>query len=544
MKKLLIAVTVLAVIAAGLLGLLIFHSTHIFVEGNAYAKGARELDLRGMDISVSHYETVRAQLPKCLILWDVPFQNGVVASNTKTLDTKGFTQEDLQQIPYFTDLEQINVLDCADYPLLEGLQRMLPDCRVNYMVDLGGRQVDRSAQEVNLEPGTYDYETLMHNLKYLPDMKAITFSQTELDTQKFDALQNAYEDVSFGYTIELLGMELTAETTSVDLTKMTAQNMEEALIKLPMLAALETVVLADGAQEGALTLEEVKQLKDVAPHVRFQYTFELYGDTISTDDEELLFKNKRKYINNDTLYQLRQALDIMNNCTKVTLDNTAVSDSEMAKLREDYRGKTHVVWRVYFADYGSSLTDVEVLRVVYDLGDDNCKSLQYLENVKFMDLGHNEYLDACDFVSSMTELEVCIISGAPIKSLEPFANCKKLKFLEMANCTYIPDLEPLKNCTELEMLNISFTSITDLTPIDDLPITHLTAVKNQIPEEEETRYAEEHPDCWIVMAGDQPYGKGWRYDTDNQTKLPWYAKLAEAFRYPNAYNKTGWYLKK
>jgi deoxyribodipyrimidine photolyase-like uncharacterized protein len=142
----------------------------------------------------------------------------------------------------------------------------------------------------------------------------------------------------------------------------------------------------------------------------------------------------------------------------------------------------------------------------------------------------------------MTELEVVIISGAPIKSLEPFAKCTKLKFLEMANCTYIPDLEPLRNCTELEMLNISFTSISDLSPIDELPITHLTAVKNQIPDEEEVRYTEAHPDCWIVMAGDQPYGQGWRYDRDNQTKLPWYAKLAEAFRYPNPYNKTGWYL--
>ena len=542
MKKLLIAFIVLSVIAASLLGLQIYHSTHIFVEGNAYAKTARELDLRGMEISANHYETVRAQLPKCLILWDVPFQDGQVESNTKTLEARGFTQEDVQMIPYFTDLETINVMDCQDYLLLEGLQRMLPDCRVNYLVDLGGRQVENTAQEVNLEPGSYDYETLMENLKHLPEMRAISFSQTELDTEKFEALQQAYENITFGYTIELLGMELTAETTSVDLTKMTSQNMEEALKKLPMLAALETVVLADGTQEGALSLEEVKQLKDAAPHVQFQYTFELYGELISTDMEELVFRNKRKYINNDTLYQLRQALDIMNNCTKVTLDNTAASDSEVAQLREDYRGKTHVVWRVYFADYGSSLTDVEVLRVVYDLGDDNCSSLKYLENVKYMDLGHNEYLDYCDFVGSMTELEVCIISGAPIKSLEPFANCTKLKFLEMSNCSYIPDLEPLRSCTELEMLNISFTSITDLSPIDELPITHLTAVKNKIPDEEEARYIEAHPDCWITINGDQPYGQGWRYDRDNQTKLPWYAKLAEAFRYPNPYNKTGWYL--
>ena len=237
MKKLLIAVAVLAVIAASLLGLLIYHSTHIFVEGAAYSKNARELDLRGMDISANHYETVRAQLPDCLILWDVPFQGGKVESNTKMLEAKGFAEADVQMIPYFTDLEQINVTGCEDYVLLEGLQRMLPDCQVHYMVDLGGRQVENTAQNVSLEPGSYDYETLMQNLKHLPEMNAISFSQTELDTEKFDALVQAYGDISFGYTVELLGEEMTAETTSADLTKMTSQNMEEALRKLPMLVS-------------------------------------------------------------------------------------------------------------------------------------------------------------------------------------------------------------------------------------------------------------------------------------------------------------------
>jgi len=541
MKKLLIAVIVLAVVAAGFLGLLLYHSSHIYVEDGVYAKSARELDLRDSDISEEHYETLRAQLPECYILWDVPFQGGKVASDTKTLEAKGFTEADFQNLPYFTDLEQVNVTDCQDYPLLERLQLMLPQCSVNYKVDIGGTQVHRLDTDMALSSGEYDYDVLMENLKYLRDMKRVNFSQTELDTERFEALQAAYPEITFDYTIDLLGLDLTAETTSVDLSGMTSENMEEALKKLPMLAALETVQLAPGTQAGALTLEEVKQLKDAAPHVQFKYTFELYGETVSTDAEELLFKNKRKDITNDTLYMLRQALDIMNNCTRVVLDNTAVSDTEMAKLREDYRGKTSVVWRVYFADYGSSLTDVEVLRVVYDLGDDNCKSLQYLENVKYMDLGHNEYLDYCDFVSSMTELEVAIISGAPIKSLEPFANCKKLKFLEMSNCAYIPDLEPLRNCTELEMLNIGHTTISDLSPLDDLKLTNLCINVSKVTEEERLRFEELHPDCWIIYRGDQDYGTGWRYN-EKGDKLEWYAKLAEAFRYPHPYNKTGWYL--
>lgn len=542
MKKLLIAVVVLAVIAALLLGSLLYQAGHIYVEDAVYAKSAKELDLRDTGISVQHFEAVRAQLPDCNIVWDVPFQGGSVASNTTDLHARGFTAADLQMIPYFTNLKNLDVTDCTDYVLLEGLQEMLPQCSVNYKVDIGGTEADPRQTDMSLAKGSYDYDLLMENLKHLPNMKAVSFAQTDLDSEKFEALETAYPQISFDYTVELLGADMTAQTTTADLTQMTSADLEEVLKKLPMLAALETIQLGDDSREGALTLEEVKKLKDAAPEVQIKYTFSLYGETISTDDEELTFKNKRKYINNDTLPQLRDALDIMNNCSRVVLDNTAASDAEVAQLREDYRGKTSVVWRVYFADYGSSLTDVEVLRVVYDLGDDNCKSLKYLENVKYMDLGHNEYLDYCDFVSSMTELEVAIISGAPIKSLEPFANCKKLKFLEMSNCTYIPDLEPLRSCTELEMLNLGHTSISDLSALDELPLTNLCLNNNNVTEEERTRFAELKPDCWIIHGTGQDYGTGWRYD-EKGDKLEWYAKLCEAFRYPDPYNKTGWYLK-
>jgi len=542
MKKLLIAVTVLAVIAALLLGFLLYQSGHIYVEDAVYAKGAKELDLRETGISVQHFEAVRAQLPDCNIVWDVPFQGGNVASNTTRLQAKGFTAADLQMIPYFTALENLDVSDCTDYVLLEGLQAMLPECAVNYHVDIGGEEVNPHHTSLALERGSYDYDLLMENLKHLPDMKNVSFSMTDLSREKFEALKEAYPNISFDYNVDLLGAIMTAETTEADLSQMTSADLEEVLNKLPMLAALETIQLGDDTREGALTLEEVKKLKDAAPDVQIKYTFSLYGETISTDDEELTFKNKRKYINNDTLPQLRLALDIMNNCQRVVLDNTAASDAECAQLREDYRGKTSVVWRVYFADYGSSLTDVEVLRVVYDLGDDNAKSLKYLENVRYMDLGHNEFLDYCDFVSSMTELEVAIISGAPIKSLEPFANCKKLKFLEMSNCSYIPDLEPLRNCTELEMLNLGHTSISDLSPLDELPLTNLCLNNNNVTEEERLRFAELKPDCWIIHGTGQDYGTGWRYD-EKGDKLEWYAKLSEAFLYPKPYNKTGWYLK-
>lgn len=543
MKKLIIALSILAVIAAALFGYLLYQTSHVFIEDAVYSKRAEELDLRGSDISQMHYETLRAQVPDSRILWDVPLSGGTYASNSTALKIRDFKESDMSMMGYFTDLKTMEITDCADYVLLGKLQALIPDTTVTYGVDLGGSKTDSAAKSLELNPGSYGFEQLMENLQYVPNLEKVIFYQTELDSENYNALQEAYPEIAFDYTVELLGEELTAQTKEVDLSKMTSGDVDKVAAKLPMLAALETVKLAPGTSEKGLTLEEVAKLKKAAPQIKLQYSFELYGESFTTDDTEMLFKNKRKQINDTTLPQLYHALDIMNNCTRVVLDNTAASNAAVAQMREDYRGKTEVVWRVYFANNGSSLTDVEVLRVVYDLVDDNCSSLKYLEKVRFMDIGHNEYLDGCDFVAGMPELEVAIISGAPIKSLEPFANCKKLKFLEMSNCSYIPDLEPLRNCTELEMLNIGHTSISDLSPLDDLKLTHLCTKVNKVSEEERERFVELHPDCWTTYLGDNDYSVGWRYDEDDN-KLEWYAKLAEAFRYPKAPNHTGWYLKK
>ena len=232
------------------------------------------------------------------------------------------------------------------------------------------------------------------------------------------------------------------------------------------------------------------------------------------------------------------------------LEYCQVSNETMAKIRDDYRDRTKIVWRVNYGK-GSIMTDAEVVRAVYDLVDDNCHNLIYCEDAKYMDIGHNEWLDACEFVSGMKSLEYVIISGAPIKSLEPFRNCKNLKMLEAAFCEYITDVSPLADCPNLQMLNISNTHVEDLSPLDNLPLTHLTVRTNpsgrcRLSQEEQDRVAKQHPNCWISFSGPQPYGVGWRYGEDELTPLDHYKLVRVVFRLaqdPNIPNHVGWYLK-
>lgn len=557
MRKVLISViVVLALVLAALTGFIWYQAGHIFVDGAAYAKDADVLDLRGQSISEAHYLTVQQALPDCEVIWDVPFQGGKVSSDVQQLTITRVESEDIRMLKaYFPKLQTVDASGCTDYPMLALLARELKDCQVSYQVDLGGTSADPNLDAMVLEQGSYTFETLLENLQYLPRLRTLHFPTSDLSGQEQDLLKKAYPQLEVTSTVEILGKEYDSVTAKLDLSAMKSADVESVSSKLALLPQLQEVELM-GSSGSYLLLTDVQKLKNAAPEVSFHYSCDFYGVTVSTTDTEVTLKNLSIKAMPETgiAGEIRAMLDIMDNCQRIVVEGlsqydkiwTRISSAELAEIREEYRDKTSVVWRVFFGENGSSLTDAEVIRAVYGVTDDNSKDLIYCENVRYLDLGHNEFLDYMDFLSGMTDLEVAILSGAPLRDLSPIAACKNLKFLEIANCQYIPNIDALKECTQLEMLNISFTTFEDLSPIMDLNLTHLTSVRNKFvskgePEEALQSFIDAHPDCWTVYEGEQPYGVGWRYDKDDK-HLPWYAKMVTAFHYPNAYNNIGWYL--
>jgi hypothetical protein len=285
-------------------------------------------------------------------------------------------------------------------------------------------------------------------------------------------------------------------------------------------------------------MEDVKQLKAAAPQASFHYVFDFYGVKLSTTDKEVKIYGKN--IGDAGIDNLRSALDLMEGCERFVLEYCRISYDLLAQVREEYRDRTKLVWRVEFGG-GSTFTDAEIIRSTYDLVDDNCENLIYCEDARFIDIGHNEYLDAVPFVAGMPNLEVIIVSGAPIKDLTPFENCKALRTLEIAFCHYIEDISPLAACENLQRMNIGFTQVTDLTALDDKAMELLCLDGSKVSAEERERFKLLQPDCWLTYGDKQPYGQGWRYDREDKP-LPWYQDIIDVFGYPEPMNNGGWYL--
>ena len=541
---LVVIVVVLALGIAGALGFVWYRDNHVFIEGDAYTRNSRQIDLLDRtDITFAYYHALQEALPECEIRWNVPFQGRQVPSDVQTIQVSALTEEDAAVLKdYFPKLKTLDATSAdamLDYALLENVKQQMPEWEVLYEVDLGGtRFAPDAAVTADLHNGEYTFDIMLRNLAYLPRMTQMNLHTPELTAEQWEQLKTAYPEILFTCTVKIFHGEYDTRTTELDLTDVTDDSVQEIAGKLAMLPNLNFVKLGD------ISKESVKTLMTAAPDVVFDYTFDFFGQTLTTASEEVKLANVR--IGDDNEKEVRLALDLMSNCKRMVLDNCHMSDEVLAKIRDDYRDQTKLVWRVWFGG-GNCLTDAEVIRCTYDLVDDNCEDLYWCEDVRFVDFGHNEWLDGCDFIAGMKNLEYCILSGAPIKSLDAFANCKNLKFLEVAFCEYIESVEPLRNCTKLEKLNISNTHVVDLTPLDELPLTHFVAMeinagKSRVSVEEQARFVSVHPDCWSSFEGKQPYDAGWRRDVDQKTSLPHYATLQIVFRYPHSPNNAGWYL--
>lgn len=564
MKKTIVTVLVIVLIVlvlgiAGTLGFLWYRDHHVFVEGDAYEITAKSLDLTEKDISVAYYEELQAKLPGCEIKWMVPFQNGKFASDTESLTVSSLTLEEVEFLAnYFPNLKKLDASECSAYDVLSVAEATLTNCELTYYVDLGhpGHQPPYNAEFVQLNFGeilageTYDFDTLIQNLTYLPDLKQLKLEKVVYSLEQVESLREAYPNVEILCTVEILGKEYDMETTELDLSALTDADVTAAAQQLSLLPNLNHVNLNPDGGMGTLSLESVKTLMEAVPGVVFDYTFDFYGHTLSTADEEVHIKNTK--IGDEGEQNIRNALDLLTNCKRFVLEYCQVSYDLLAKIRDDYRDRTKVVWRVEFAE-GSTLTDAEVIRSTWGLRDSNCKNLIYCEGARFLDFGHNGdekgcYWKDCSFVAGMPNLEAAIFSGSYVADISAFANCKNLKFLELAFCGNVTDISVLANCEKLEMLNISFTSVTDISALDNLPMKLLCA-KNysnkRVSQVDQDRFQQLHPDCWAQYVGEQPYGSGWRYDKDEITPLPYYALLRAVFRYDlgdRLPNHAGWNL--
>ena len=438
------------------------------------------------------------------------------------------TAGELYTLEHYPNLKTVDLSGSTCYDAIVEFIANHPDLDVTYSVSLGGSEVSSMATAAILKNA--DYASLLENLKYLPALTSIDLPAEALSAEQAVTLRETYPNVTLNYTVELFGNTYDSGTTELDLSGMTSDQVDEAAPKLGMLTNLTNVTLSN-----SLSIEDVAKLQDANPNALFRYSFSLFGKTVSTADETVEYKNQA--IGNEGEAEIRRALTVLDNCKRFVLDNCKLDYEVLAKIREDFRDGPKVVWRVYYGKDGryNSLTDTDLIRAVYNVTDDTCGPMRYCEDVKYMDIGHNETLTDLSFVGYMPNIEVLIASGCAATELVGFENCKKLTWLELAYCYKLKDIECLTGCESLRFLNLSHTSVSDFMPLDGLPLERFVCLRPRASTKEQNTFISIHPkdQCITVFYGySNPYGYGWRYDDNGKTFNEYYKTVVrKAFNY-------------
>lgn len=511
-KKILMVLVILLMLGSIAAGL-VWNTRHFhFVDFRFYPKDAEALDLRGEDISVSHYEKLRRKLPDCRILWDVPFQEGTVPNDVKEITVARLTDADLTVLGYLEQLEAVHAEKCPDYAPLAWLYRARPELRVTYSVAFSdGSAYPCDAEEVELASVA---ESDVPLIAYLPELKRVTLAGGG-DLHTMEALRGNAASCGAEFALRMAGQRISPEVTAVELENVT----EEELALFPLLENLTTVHLRDPAASA----ETVLALGGMYPDRKITWEVEIGGmafrDTAAEVDlsgvvigDLAEVERKMAYLPNAETLVLglcgNDNPDWGNSKSKLAasaIENEVVSDFR-DRVREDYK----VVWTVRLGPNIALRTDKDNFMPghfgVGRLFNDHAYNLRYCEDMVCLDLGHMTLSDV-SFLEFMPELKYLILAHTEVQYIEPIRNCKKLVWLEL-DWSCIRDYSPLVDCTALEDLNIGKT----YADID--PICEMTWLKNlymiYCSGSDAYTASQALPDTTVVASGNATVGGIWR----------------------------------
>ena len=111
---------------------------------------------------------------------------------------------ELYTLDYYPNLKTVDLSGSTCYSAIVDFASKRPHLDITYSVSVGATDISSKAPSAALKCGAFDYDLLMENLKYLPDLTGLTLVDMDLTTDQLSALREAYPDLVLDYTVELL----------------------------------------------------------------------------------------------------------------------------------------------------------------------------------------------------------------------------------------------------------------------------------------------------------------------------------------------------
>jgi hypothetical protein len=264
-----------------------------------------ELDFRGTELSTHQYETLKSWFPDCAIFWEVPFQGSRLDPQCRELKIDTLSDEDLDLLRYFPNLEQIDASACTDYAQLTALRQKYPNLNVEYTLRLADQNY--AYTETALVLSMEDTAKLFSLIPYFTQLESVTFVDTIPLPEQIFALREAYPKVSFDWNFTFKDFALDESTETLDLTGIptTVEEIETILPYLPNLTYMDMT-------DCGIDNEAMDALNARHENVKIVWTVTLgTWYRVKTDITWFMPVQNDYYPKFDELYNLRYCHDII-----------------------------------------------------------------------------------------------------------------------------------------------------------------------------------------------------------------------------------------
>jgi LmbE family N-acetylglucosaminyl deacetylase/Leucine-rich repeat (LRR) protein len=413
------------------------------------------------------------------------------------------------------DLRQADVNE-AD---LKVLQTEWPQLSVLYSVSIGTARVDAGSETVAFAgTGVKTAEEAAAILSALPNLTSVDLHGSELNAEDALALEAAFPNVAFSYSVPLFGAAYESDVTEIDLSDAAVDG--DIVAALRPFRSLVSVCLPDGIDESVYDALEAEH-----PETFFRHTVTVLGQTVQNDVEELDASGKE--LAED---EVREALRKLPRLRKLDICGCGLTNEQMEGLMADYPA-VKLVWTVtvgkriirtdatgfstknpgrFTSDKASDEYNKKV-RTAVRLYPGDIEVLKYCTDLVALDLGHNYLTDSdLDVLQYLPHLQILILADNRITDISKLTCLQELKYVELF-MNSIDDVSPLLELPELIDINICNIRLKDPTPL--YSFTHaerLWFAMNGISYTIGKEIADALPNCECNYTTSDETGEGWR----------------------------------
>lgn len=363
----------------------------------------------------------------------------------------------------------------------QNLQEKFPGREILWNVPFQQRHYASDTKKITITSLT---EQDVDALKYLPELSCVN-AENCFDYEALEQLRKAFPDCRVESYVALAGQILPHDAKQLSIPE-GEEDFEELMERLHYLPELETVSFT----EPRLTAQELNRLRETYPNAVFQWSKNLFHQELSSDTEELDISGMKF----ESIREVEAQTDYLPGLKKLTMCDTELPNEDIAAFRERSRSRFQVIWNVKIRDFDLRTDAVWFKPSAFskEVRDCDMRNMKYCEDMLYVDMSRH-YVRNIDWVKGTPHLRYLVITGSPLRDIQPLRWAKELKFLDLSE-NDLRDLRPLQDCTALEDLNLSAVFA------DISPVSQMTWLKNLRISQDQSSLQNQLPDTAINAA--------------------------------------------